>query len=111
MQSEMDLSMFSPNSQWELVETWAHRNTLKHSCCSNEVAQIQYDIHIKRLPQFYISNFILPCALIAALTAMVFLTPAGRWHNGIIKDLKIRHLKIDVLRQTASEVFDFTTLL
>ena len=76
MDDEMDLSMFSPNSQWELVETWAHRQTLKHSCCSNEVAQIQYDIHIKRLPLFYISNFILPCALIAALTAMVFLTPA-----------------------------------
>jgi hypothetical protein len=77
MQEEIDLSMFSPNSQWELVETWAHRNPLQHSCCSKEVAQIQYDIHIKRLPSFYISNFILPCALIAALAAMVFLTPAG----------------------------------
>lgn len=76
MQEEIDLSMFSPNSQWELVETWAHRNPLQHSCCSKEVAQIQYDIHIKRLPSFYISNFILPCALIAALAAMVFLTPA-----------------------------------
>ncbi|XP_028408538.1 acetylcholine receptor subunit alpha-1-A-like [Dendronephthya gigantea] len=74
--TEIDLSMFSPNSQWELLETWAHRHTLRHSCCAKDVAQIQYDIHIKRLPLFYISNFILPCALIAALTAMVFLTPA-----------------------------------
>ena len=70
--------MYSINGQWELIETWAHRVTLHHSCCAKEVAQISYDIHIKRLPLFYITNFILPCALIAALNAMVFLTPAGR---------------------------------
>lgn len=78
--------MYSPNGQWELVGTWAHRETLQHSCCTKEVAQITYDIHIKRLPLFYITNFILPCALIAALNAMVFLTPAGMFMHHFFQD-------------------------
>ncbi|XP_020903827.1 neuronal acetylcholine receptor subunit alpha-7 [Exaiptasia diaphana] len=63
------------NGEWELMEASSRRTTVVHICCKNDVARITYHLHLKRRTLFYMTNFILPCAIIAFLTLLVFLTP------------------------------------
>ena len=65
------------NGEWQLINARSEQSLMSHSCCKEMVSGVSYVLHIKRLSQFYVTNFIIPCALIAVLTLLVFLMPEG----------------------------------
>ncbi|XP_031564357.1 acetylcholine receptor subunit alpha-1-B-like [Actinia tenebrosa] len=75
LQSTVGTSRYLTNGEWTLKSTRAERTQVSHICCKHDVARITYTIRIKRKTLFYMTNFILPCAIIAFLTLLVFLTP------------------------------------
>ena len=74
---QVDTTQYSLNGEWDLLGAWPEERLVTHPCCRQEVAEISYVIHIKRLSLFYVTSFIVPCALVAILTVLVFLTPEG----------------------------------
>ena len=65
------------NGEWQLISARSEQSLMSHSCCKEMVSGVLYVLHIRRLSQFYVTNFIIPCALIAVLTLLVFLMPEG----------------------------------
>lgn len=63
------------NGEWELINARSEQSLMSHFCCKAMVSGVSYVLHIRRLSQFYVMNFIIPCALIAVLTLLVFLMP------------------------------------
>ena len=65
------------NGEWQLINARSEQSLMSHFCCKEMVSGVSYVLHIRRLSQFYVTNFIIPCALIAVLTLLVFLMPEG----------------------------------
>ncbi len=65
------------NGEWELISARSEPSFMSHFCCKAMVSGVSYVLHIRRLSQFYVTNFIMPCALISVLTLLVFLMPEG----------------------------------
>ncbi|XP_078348085.1 neuronal acetylcholine receptor subunit alpha-9-like isoform X2 [Oculina patagonica] len=63
------------NGEWELISARSEPSFMSHFCCKAMVSGVSYVLHIRRLSQFYVTNFIMPCALISVLTLLVFLMP------------------------------------
>ncbi|KAJ7390925.1 Neuronal acetylcholine receptor subunit alpha-7 [Desmophyllum pertusum] len=63
------------NGEWELISATSERSLMSHFCCKAMVSGVSYVLHIRRLSQFYVTNFIMPCALISVLTLLVFFMP------------------------------------
>lgn len=68
-------SDYIANGEWVLISARSERSLMSHLCCKKMVSGVSYVLHIRRLPLFYVTNFIIPCALISVLTLLVFLMP------------------------------------
>lgn len=66
---------YIPNGEWELISAISEPSLKSHFCCKSMVSGVSYVLHIRRLSLFYVTNFIIPCALISVLTLLVFLMP------------------------------------
>lgn len=63
------------NGEWMLISARSERSLRPHFCCKSMVSGVSYMLHIRRRSLFYVTSFILPCALISVLTLLVFLMP------------------------------------
>jgi len=66
---------YLPNGEWALISARSERSLMSHFCCKAMVSDVSYILHIRRLSLFYVTIFIIPCALISVLTLLVFLMP------------------------------------
>ena len=66
------------NGEWMLISARSERSLRPHFCCKSMVSGVSYMLHIRRRSLFYVTSFILPCALISVLTLLVFLMPEGK---------------------------------
>ena len=53
----------------------AKRTSVKYSCCPNPYVDITFTINIKRRVLYYLNNLIIPCVILAAMTALSFYLP------------------------------------
>ena len=72
-----DLAKYTENGEWSLVAMPAIKNVVKYSCCKYPFVDITYTVHLRRRPLFYITSLILPCILLALLSAFSFTLPPG----------------------------------
>ena len=72
-----DLAKYTKNGEWSLVAMPTVKNVVKYSCCKHPFVDITYTVHLRRRPLFYITSLILPCILLALLTAFSFTMPPG----------------------------------
>lgn len=70
-----DLSTFTRNGEWDLLSADATRNEVFYGCCPEPYPDLTFEIRIKRRTLFYINNLIVPCIVLALLTATAFLFP------------------------------------
>lgn len=70
-----DLSTFTRNGEWDLLSADANRNEVFYGCCPEPYPDLTFEIRIKRRTLFYINNLIVPCVVLALLTATAFLFP------------------------------------
>lgn len=73
----VSMEKYLKNGEWALISTRSERSLMSHFCCKSMVSGVSYVLHIRRLSLFYVTIFILPCALISVLTLLVFLMPEG----------------------------------
>ena len=72
---EADLSFFSLNGEWKLLSAKARRNVVQYPCCDEPFPILTFEIKIERRSLFYINNLVVPCVILALLTAAAFLFP------------------------------------
>lgn len=70
-----DLSTFTLNGEWDLLSADATRNVVYYGCCVEPYPDLTFEIKIKRRTLFYVNNLIMPCIVLALLTATAFLFP------------------------------------
>ncbi|CAH3023462.1 unnamed protein product [Porites evermanni] len=70
-----DLSSFTRNGEWNLLSAEGKRNVLYYSCCPEPYLDLTFEIKIQRRTLFYINNLVVPCIVLALLTATAFLFP------------------------------------
>ena len=75
MRDAADVSQYIESGEWELKEASLVRNVVHYSCCPDPYVDITYTIHIKRKILYYLTNLILPCLLLSALTIFTHCLP------------------------------------
>ena len=70
-----DLSTFTRNGEWDLLSANAKKNVVYYGCCPEPYPDLTFEIKIQRRTLFYINNLIVPCLVLALLTATAFLFP------------------------------------
>lgn len=70
-----DLTSFTLNGEWILLSADAKKNVVYYGCCKEPYPDITFEIKIERRSLFYINNLVVPCIVLALLTATAFLFP------------------------------------
>ena len=72
---EVDLSFFQENGEWELIKTYVD-DSEKYVYEDVEMPSIAFTITLQRIPTYFVLNVIVPCVILTAMCAMVFLLPS-----------------------------------
>ncbi|KAK3098816.1 hypothetical protein FSP39_023337 [Pinctada imbricata] len=70
-----DLSMAEDNVEWTVESITARRHVLYYPCCPEPYPDVTYYINMKRKPNFYIMNLIVPSFAITAMALLGFMLP------------------------------------
>ncbi|KAF8766772.1 Neuronal acetylcholine receptor subunit like protein [Argiope bruennichi] len=73
--SEVDLSNYVPNGEWELLDARIVRNVVYYSCCSEPFPDVTITLVIRRKTLYYMYNVVMPCMMMSVLTLLVFCLP------------------------------------
>nr|CAH0113586.1 unnamed protein product [Daphnia galeata] len=73
--SEVDLTNYVPNGEWELLEARLIRNVVFYSCCPEPFPDLTVTLKIRRKILYYMVNVVLPCVMMSVLTLLVFCLP------------------------------------
>ena len=79
-QDSMDLTTYSPNLEWELMEAPAVRNEVRYDCCPESYVDLSYIVSLKRWARKYGSTLLFPCVVLSLLTLFNFFLPSQS-HN------------------------------
>lgn len=70
-----DLSSAVTNVEWTYVSLKAERHVLYYGCCPEPYPDVTYYLKLKRKPQFYLINLIVPSMLITVMAALGYYLP------------------------------------
>ena len=73
--SEVDLSNYVPNGEWELLDAQIIRNVVYYSCCREPFPDVTVTLVIRRKTLYYMYNVVMPCMMMSVLTLLVFCLP------------------------------------
>ena len=73
--TEVDLSNYVQNGEWELMKIIIKRNVVYYACCVEPFPDVTFVVHIRRRMLYYLYNVIFPCIMMSALTLLVFCLP------------------------------------
>ncbi|KAJ0056734.1 hypothetical protein NL108_013281, partial [Boleophthalmus pectinirostris] len=73
---DADLSGYTSNGEWDLVEVPGEKTDKKYPCCEEPYPDITYTVVMRRRTLYYGLNLLIPCILISTLALLVFLLPA-----------------------------------
>ncbi|RWS26207.1 nicotinic acetylcholine receptor alpha 5 subunit-like protein [Leptotrombidium deliense] len=73
--SEVDLSNYVQNGEWDLLETQIIRNVVYFPCCPEPFPDVKIVLVIRRKTLYYMYNIVLPCMMMSVLTLLVFCLP------------------------------------
>ncbi|ELU04363.1 hypothetical protein CAPTEDRAFT_221484 [Capitella teleta] len=71
----IDMQMFIPSQEWDVLAVPAQRNTKTYPCCAEPYPDVTFNITLRRKTLFYTFNIILPCVCINMLTLTCFYVP------------------------------------
>uniref|UniRef100_A0AAV2LV84 Neuronal acetylcholine receptor subunit alpha-7-like n=1 Tax=Knipowitschia caucasica TaxID=637954 RepID=A0AAV2LV84_KNICA len=74
--TEADLSGYTPNGEWDLVEVPGIKTDRIYPCCPEPYPDITYTVVMRRRTIYYGLNLLLPCIIISILALLVFMLPA-----------------------------------
>ncbi|XP_071944265.1 neuronal acetylcholine receptor subunit alpha-7-like [Antedon mediterranea] len=66
---------FDENGVWELSTVLGERYVAKYNCCPEPYPSLEYTLILKRRPEFFMGNILIPCVLLSFVTMLVFYLP------------------------------------
>ena len=78
--TEVDLSNYVQNGEWENMKIIIKRNVVYYACCVEPFPDVTIVVHIRRRMPYYLYNVIFPC-IMSALTLLVFCLPPDSGEN------------------------------
>ncbi|PVD19805.1 hypothetical protein C0Q70_20296 [Pomacea canaliculata] len=73
--TEVDLSNYVVNGEWELIYIRIVRNVVRYACCDEPFPDVTFYVRIRRRTLYYMYNVVFPCVMMSALTLLVFCLP------------------------------------
>ncbi|CAB1441212.1 unnamed protein product [Pleuronectes platessa] len=73
---EPDITSYTPNGEWDLVEVTGKKNNHVYECCPEPYPDITFTLVMRRRTLYYGLNLLIPCVLISTMALLVFLLPA-----------------------------------
>ncbi|XP_068600523.1 neuronal acetylcholine receptor subunit alpha-7-like [Brachionichthys hirsutus] len=73
---EADITGYTANAEWELVEVPGQINQRSYDCCEDMYPEVTFTIVMRRRTLYYSLNLLVPSILISTLALLVFLLPA-----------------------------------
>ena len=77
--NSIDLSNYQEHEEWILIDYYTTKNSIKYSCCENYYHDIEFYYTIRRKPDYYQLNIIIPTFATATLIILSLLVP---WNSG-----------------------------
>ncbi|XP_021943473.1 neuronal acetylcholine receptor subunit alpha-7 [Folsomia candida] len=71
----IDSNLYVPNSEWNLIKTFAEKDNEYYACCEEPYAVVKYSFTIQRSSPSYAATIILPIIVITLVNIMVFILP------------------------------------
>ena len=75
LEGEADLGNYITNGEWDITDVKAKRHEDFYPCCKEPYPSIIFTVRVRRRMLYYVSNLIIPCAVIAALAFLSFYLP------------------------------------
>ena len=75
----IDLDNYQEHEEWTLTDYYTKKNSIKYSCCENYYHDIEFYYTIRRKPNYYVLNIIVPTFATATLIILTLLVP---WNSG-----------------------------
>ena len=75
MEEQADLSNYIKNGEWDIIDVKTKRHEDFYPCCAEPYPSIIFTVRVRRRMLYYVSNLIVPCAVIAALAFLSFYLP------------------------------------
>ena len=75
LEGEADLGNYITNGEWDITDVKATRHEDFYPCCKEPYPSIIFTVRVRRRMLYYVSNLIIPCAVIAALAFLSFYLP------------------------------------
>ncbi|KAI3378197.1 hypothetical protein SNEBB_004666 [Seison nebaliae] len=72
---DVDLKNYLPNGEWDILQADVVRNVVRYPCCKEPYPDIRFYIVIRRRILYYLTNVVVPCIMLSALTLLVFCLP------------------------------------
>ena len=60
---------------WKMITLTSHFRNESYSCCKDPFSLIEFKLHLKRLPMYYVLYLILPCLCLGLLSPCIFFVP------------------------------------
>ena len=77
--NSIDLDNYQEHEEWTLTDYYTKKNSIKYSCCENYYHDIEFYYTIRRKPNYYVLNIIVPTFATATLIILTLLVP---WNSG-----------------------------
>jgi nicotinic acetylcholine receptor alpha-2 len=77
--NSIDISNYQEHEEWTLVDYSYNINSIKYDCCEEEFQDIEFLYTIRRKPDYYRLNIIIPTFATATLIILTLLVP---WDSG-----------------------------
>lgn len=74
-EKQADLGNYITNGEWDIIDIKAKRHEDFYPCCEEPYPSIIFTVRVRRRILYYVSNLIIPCAVIAALAFLSFYLP------------------------------------
>ena len=74
--TNVDLSNYVDNGEWELIDVRTVRRVITYACCPEPFPDVTFYLHMRRRTTYYTFNIIIPCTILSMLTIAGFFLPA-----------------------------------
>ena len=73
--SDIDVTNYIDNGEWELLESRVERRVKRYTCCPEPFPDVIFYLHLRRRTTYYTFNIIVPCVILSILTLGSFFLP------------------------------------
>ncbi|XP_033102286.1 neuronal acetylcholine receptor subunit alpha-9-like [Anneissia japonica] len=73
--SHNEQTEFDENGVWELSSVLGEKQVSIYNCCPEPYPTLDYTLILKRRPEFFMGNILIPCVLLSFVTMLVFYLP------------------------------------